>query len=230
MAIRRGGSVIRICTSGVLFTDARFSRSDAAGAWSYRVAADNVGYRDQRYFGNFERAGRFTITGLWDQIPQFYSTDTKTPFTTSVSPLLLDDATQLRIQNGQANSSAYIPIATQFDLRERRDIGTLNFLATPTPQLDVKAAFTSTRHRGELPWGASFGFSNDVEVSLPYNSRTNDVNVGAEWTNTAQHAARGLQRVVVRQHRRDARMGQPAAPDRLDGGARARAHGPVAVQ
>src|SRR5262249_9918943 len=43
---------------------------------------------------------------------------------------------------------------------------------------------TSTRHRGELPWGGSFGFSNDVEVAQPYDSRTNDLTIGTEWTNT----------------------------------------------
>ena len=103
---------------------------------------------------------------------------------TSDSPLILDDTTQRAIQNGQANLSAYVPIATQFDLREGRDIGNFSVLATPTPQLDVKAAFTTTRHKGELPWGASFGFSNDVEVALPYDSRTNDFTVGTEWTNS----------------------------------------------
>jgi MtrB/PioB family decaheme-associated outer membrane protein len=75
-------------------------------------------------------------------------------------------------------------MSPQFDLRERRDIGNVNLLATPTPQLDLNASFTTTRHRGELPWGASFGFGNDVEVALPYDSRTNDFNLGAEWTNT----------------------------------------------
>ena len=55
--------------------------------------------------------------------------------------------------------------------------------ATPTPQLDLTGGFTTTKHSGELPWGASFGFSNDNEVALPYNSRTNDVDVGAQWTN-----------------------------------------------
>ena len=40
------------------------------------------------------------------------------------------------------------------------------------------------RHVGELPWGASFGFGNDVEVPLPYDSRTNDFNIGAQWNNT----------------------------------------------
>ena len=151
-----------------------------------RVAADNVGWRDQRYSASYERTGRFVVSGLWDQIPQFYSVDTQTPYTSFNSPLPLDDATQRAIQNGQATLSAYLPLASQFDLRERRDIGTFSILATPTPQLDVKAGFTTTRHEGELPWGASFGFSNDVEVALPYDSRTNDFNLGTEWTNGRQ--------------------------------------------
>jgi len=170
---------------GVLFTAARITRADPNGLWNFHAAADNVGYRDQRYSGTYEHTGKFVITGLWDEIPQFYSVDTKTPYTTSVSPLLLPDATQRQIQNGDpAKLNLYVPIAPQFDLRERRDIGNFSVLATPTEHFDVKAAFTSTRHRGELPWGASFGFSNDVEVALPYDSRTNDFTLGAEWTNT----------------------------------------------
>ncbi len=47
----------------------------------------------------------------------------------------------------------------------------------------MTATFRTQRHVGELPWGASFGFSNDVEVGLPYNSRANDLTIGAEWTN-----------------------------------------------
>ena len=78
----------------------------------------------------------------------------------------------------------YVPIAPQFDLRERRDIGHVDVVATPTPKLDVTASFTTQKHSGELPWGASFGFSNDVEVPLPYDSRTNDFTIGTEWTNT----------------------------------------------
>jgi MtrB/PioB family decaheme-associated outer membrane protein len=170
-------------TSGVLFTDARFARQAQGGDWLYRFTANNVGYLDQRYSGTYQRTGRFVVSGFWDQIPQYYSVDTKTPYTMSGSPLLLDDATQLLIQNGQAHLSAYIPLAPQFDLKERRDMGNLSFLATPTPNVDVTAVFTSTRHRGELPWGGSFGFGNDVEVALPYDSRTNDLTIGTEWSN-----------------------------------------------
>ncbi len=101
----------------------------------------------------------------------------------SGSPLGLDDATQLAIQRAQTNLNAYVPLATQFDLQERRDIGALNFKFSPTKQLDLTAAYTTQKHSGELPWGASFGFSNDVEVALPYDSRANDFNLGAEWSN-----------------------------------------------
>ena len=78
---------------GVLFTDARFAREDPNGAWSFRGSADNVGWRDQRFFGEYEQTGRFVVTGLWDEIPQFYSVDTKTPYTGSGGTLVLDDAT-----------------------------------------------------------------------------------------------------------------------------------------
>jgi len=166
---------------GLLFTDGRWAHHGPGDAWLFRATADNLGYLDQRYWASYERTGRFAITGLWDQVPQFYSVDTKTPYQTSLSPLLLDDATQRAIQNGQATLSAYVPIAPQFKLRERRDVGAVNLVATPTPQVDVRASYTTTRHRGELPWGASFGFGNDVEVALPYDSRTNDLAVSSEW-------------------------------------------------
>lgn len=171
---------------GVLFTDVRFAHADPGEAWFVRAGADNVGWRDQRFFADYERPGRFVVTGLWDEIPQFYSVDTRTPYVGAGGTLLLDDPTQGQIQNGQANLTAYVPMAPQFDLLERRDIGDVRFKATPTTQLDVTAAFTTQRHVGELPWGASFGFSNDVEVPLPYNSRANDFTVGTEWTNGRQ--------------------------------------------
>jgi len=169
---------------GVLFTDAKYASEAPEGDWLFRATADNLGWRDQRYFADYERTGRFKVSGLWDSIPQFYSIDTATPYTHTNDNLVLDDATQRSIQSGQANLSAWIPLAPQFKLQERRDIGTVNFSATPTKQIDVKASFTTQRHAGELPWGASFGFGNDVEVPLPYDSRTNDFTLGAEWTNT----------------------------------------------
>ena len=169
---------------GLLFTNARYRHEWGSTGQLFSLTADNVGYRDQRFTSVFERPGRLVISGLWDQIPQFYSVDTRTPYTSpSPSVLRLDDGTRRAIQNGAATTKAYIPLATQFDLRERRDIGNASVTYSPTTHLDLSTTFQTQRHTGELPWGASFGFSNDVEVALPYDSRTNDLTIGAEWTN-----------------------------------------------
>jgi len=163
---------------GLLFTTGRLLRERPE--WAASLTADNLGWRDQRYSGSYERIGRFTVSGLWDQIPQFYSVDTRTPFTSvGEGVLVLDDAAQRA-----ANLNAYPPIAPQFDLRERRDIGTFGVSAMPSTHVDLTGHFTTTKHSGELPWGADFGFGNDNEVALPYKSRTNDVELGAQWTNT----------------------------------------------
>ena len=176
---------------GLLFSNFRYSFAKPDGTWDFHARAENVGYRDQEFMGSYDRIGKLSLSGSWQQIPQFYSVDTMTPYTGSGGTLVLDDATQRAIQNGQGNLNAYVPLAPQFDLRERRDIGRFDVVATPKPNLDVTASFTTQKHSGELPWGASFGFSNDVEVALPYDSRTNDLTIGTEWTN-----ARNMLRVA----------------------------------
>src|SRR5262245_28260853 len=66
---------------GLLFTDAKYAHEAPNGAWLFQATADNLGFRDQRYTANYERPGRFALSGFFDQIPQFYSVDTKTPYT-----------------------------------------------------------------------------------------------------------------------------------------------------
>ncbi len=167
---------------GLLFSNFRYVFAQPDGSSTFKARANNVGWRDQEYFADYNFFGKLSVTGGYQQIPQFYSVDTATPYTGTGGTLLLDDAAQRAAQNG-AGLNPYVPISPQFDLRERRDIGHVDFVATPTPKLDVTASFTTQKHGGELPWGASFGFSNDVEVPLPYQSRTNDITIGTEWTN-----------------------------------------------
>jgi MtrB/PioB family decaheme-associated outer membrane protein len=168
---------------GLLFTGFRYAFAQPDGKYTFHTRANNVGYRDQDYVASYSRTGKVSVSGSWQQIPQFYSIDTMTPYTGSGGTLVLDDAAQRAAQNG-AGLSPYPAVAPQFDLRERRDTGRVDFVATPTPTLDVTATFTTQKHAGELPLGASFGFSNDVEVPLPYDSRANDFTIGTEWTNT----------------------------------------------
>lgn len=167
--------------TGPLLSGARLART--FGSRSVWAGADNVGYRDQQYFASVAQAGAWAVSAFWNEIPQFYSRDTRTPFTADGAVLTLDNGIQQAIQAGQATLSAYVPVARSFDLRESRKVGVVSVKATPSPTLDLTASFQSTKHSGELPWGASFGLANDVEVALPYSSRTNDVNLGAEWSN-----------------------------------------------
>src|SRR3954471_21250045 len=51
---------------GLLFTGARYAFEQPQGEWSFRGLADNVGWRDQRYFADYERTGRFVVSGTWD--------------------------------------------------------------------------------------------------------------------------------------------------------------------
>ena len=215
---------------GVNFTDARYAAESSEGDWLWRAAADNVGYRDQRYFADYQRTGRFKVTGLWDEIPQFYSVDTATAYTHTGDNLVLDDATQRLIQNGQGNLSSWIPLSPKFELHERRDIGSASLVATPKPQLDLTATYTMNRHVGELPWGASFGFGNDVEVPLPYDSRTNDFNIGAQWNNTRNMLSVAYTGSWFDNLDTPLDLGQSASPGRLDQRSRARADFAVAVE
>ena len=177
---------------GLLFSNVRYAFAKPDGTWDFQGRAENVGFRDQEYFASYDLIGKLALSGSWQQIPQFYSVDTMTPYTTAGGVLTLDDATQLAIQSGNpAKLNLYVPQAPAFELRERRDIGRVDAIATPTTNLDFTASFSTQKHNGELPFGASFGFSNDVEVALPYDSRANDLTLGTEWTNS-----RNMLRVV----------------------------------
>ena len=48
---------------GVLFTDARYAGEHPEGNYAFHAAVDNLGWRDQRFFGDYEQPGRFVISG-----------------------------------------------------------------------------------------------------------------------------------------------------------------------
>jgi hypothetical protein len=182
------------------------------GTWDFHARAENVGYRDQEFMGSYEPDRQAVAHGSWQQIPQFYSVDTMTPYTGSGGTLLLDDATQRAIQNGDpAKLNLLRPAGARFRAARAARHRPFDLVATPKPNLDVTASFTTQKHSGELPFGASFGFSNDVEVALP-TSRGERLHPRHRVDEQTQHAACRLQRLLVRQPRADAGLGQPAPP------------------
>lgn len=152
-------------------------------SWTFQAAVDHAGYRDQRYYSTFNRYGRVKASLEWNQVPLLYSTDTRTPFRAESNGVFrLDDALQAAIQNRVATTAALVTEARPFELRSRRDLADLRFAYSATPRVDLKFSFMSTARTGAQPWGTSFGQINAVELPVPVDHRTNDLNATAEWS------------------------------------------------
>jgi MtrB/PioB family decaheme-associated outer membrane protein len=88
-------------------------------------------------------------------------------------------------QAGQAkaNRSIYESLAAPIDLRHGRDNATIGAIIAASRSVDVDAKFSSSMREGQQPWGASFAFNNSVELPQMLDQRTNDMTLGATWTN-----------------------------------------------
>jgi MtrB/PioB family decaheme-associated outer membrane protein len=88
-------------------------------------------------------------------------------------------------QAGQAkaNRSIYDSLATPFDLRYGRDNASVGALFSASKSVDIDARFSSSMREGQQPWGASFAFNDAVELPQTLDQRTNDLTLGATWTN-----------------------------------------------
>ena len=158
----------------------RFTRDE--GRWFVKAGADHVGRRDQKYFLTFGQPGRVKASFTWDQIPLLYSNDTASLYTnTGEGVLRIDDNVQRGIETKQFTLASVMNQATPFTMRNRRDTALFDLTYSATRELDLKFNLRSFTKQGTQPWGASFGFSNDVEVPLPIDSRTTDVNTSLEW-------------------------------------------------
>jgi hypothetical protein len=123
-------------------------------------------------------------TFLWDQVPFFYSIDTRTPYSSpAIGVFRLNDSFQSAVQSAAATTSVFAADLRPFDLRSQRNTAEARLDYRATPTLDLRASFISFNRTGAQPWGASFGQSNAVELAVPIDRRTNDVNTTAEWSN-----------------------------------------------
>jgi MtrB/PioB family decaheme-associated outer membrane protein len=92
--------------------------------------------------------------------------------------------TPAQVAQAKANRSIYDSLATQFDLRYRRDTAAFGVNYEATKTIDVDGKFTSVWRNGQQPWGASFAFNNAVELPQPIDQRTNDATIGVSWSNS----------------------------------------------
>jgi len=152
--------------------------------WNFEAQAWNIGYRDQRYQLDFQRVGRLDASFLYDQIPLWISADTRTLYAeTQPGVFRIEDSIQQQLQAGTTTLHAFEDQAVQFELRTMRRIGQADIAFHATPSLDIDVRVKNTNRTGNIPFGGTFGFSNAVEIPMPLDHRTTDLNTALEWSN-----------------------------------------------
>lgn len=158
-----------------------------SNGWYLDTGADHVARRDARYDVRLSRPGKLKVWGQFDRIPMLMSRTTSTLYTTeSPGVLRIDDAIQKALQTATAAQRPTLLanfIATDahvFTTENRRDLGSggVEFAIDPLTTLRVQLQHTS--RDGVIPFGATFGFSNAVEVAAPVNHKSTNVNAMLE--------------------------------------------------
>ena len=103
------------------------------------------------------------------------------PCAPGAPPAACGNATQ--VAQALTNRSIYNTLASPFELRHVRDTANVGLNFAATRAIDVDANFRSSARDGQQPWGASFAFNTAVELPQPIDQRTNDLSVGASWSN-----------------------------------------------
>ena len=157
---------------------------------AFAAVADHTGYRDQRYALSFEEFGTLKASFTWNQVPLFYSEDTRALFTSPAPGVLrIDDPIQTGIQTLAFTLPAVVDQAVPFDMRTDRHIADFRMTYMATPNVDVNVLLRHTTKKGSQPWAGTFGFNNAVELAAPVDTRTTELGSTVEWSN-----ARGLLR------------------------------------
>ena len=182
-------------------------------SYLFNASASHIGYRDQRYaveysrprlnFGfnwislplNYSYLTRtpYTTNGATLTLPDSAQAAVQGPTNatndgTAVGVPCAPGAppascTTATVAAAKANRSIYNTLADPFDLRHTRHTALFGVNYAATSAVDLDARFVSSMRDGQQPWNASFAFNNAVELPQPIDQRTNDVSIGASWTN-----------------------------------------------
>ena len=175
--------------TGVLVDGFHFSK--AKNDWTFKATAAHVGYRDQKYTGEVDKAGKLVMTFSWDQIPLFYgSIDsdqfgllTASPYTVaSPGVFRLPDSLQTAVQAKPSVLNSAIASAAQgVEIRQLRKTADFAVIYHATSSTDLLFHLVNTMKSGEQPWAATFGFSNAIELPGPLDHRTTDITGQVQW-------------------------------------------------
>jgi len=167
----------------------RFRYGKITDAWVFFSAANNVGYEDQSFLGEFEATGQLKTRFIWSQIPLFISERTASLQTDRGDGVLgVDDSIQQRIQAGTLTLSNAMTTAVPFEMKSRRDVAMFDTTYTAGRDVDFKFELWNSRRSGTHI--QNFGLLNSPgngitqEMGIPMDTRTTDVKAVMEYANS----------------------------------------------
>ena len=178
----------------------------------FKVQADHVGYRDQRYSASYDDYGKLKVSFEWNQTPLFYSQDTATLYTSPVSGCLrIDDAIQSGLQNNTTTLANAVGQAQTFDLRQtaRHPESQADLQRDAEPRLEP----LDQEHDEERAISRGPARSDSATRSssrCPLDTRTTDLGTALEWANSRGMVRLGYDGSFFRNNISTLVVGQPA--------------------
>jgi len=166
----------------------RFRFAKESQTTAFRAEANNVGYRDQRYYADVQSIGKVKATFEFNSNP-LYQVQARSYFTGAGSgTLTINDAAQTAIQTNPVNAeSALAAYGNNYNIESRRDVANLNMIYTAARDVDVKVQVRNTNRSGsnlqDFGFGSSPGNMMVLDMPVPVDDRTTDLRTRLEWAN-----------------------------------------------
>jgi hypothetical protein len=176
----------------------------------FRAEANNVGYRDQRFFAQYMDIGKVRASFEWNQVPLFLSAGSTNITEGSRSlyrdagggVLTIDDSIQQTLQAAGNVAAVRDPLiaaavssSAPLDFRSRRDLGAFNLTYALNRDVDLKLDIRNTLRSGNqvlaFGFGTSPGLNPAVEIPVPMDDRTTDIRGVVEYSNATSLLALG---------------------------------------
>lgn len=164
----------------------RFAKENQTVA--FHAEANNVGYRDQRYYADVQSIGKVRATFEFNSNP-LYQVQARSYFTgAGTGTLTINDAAQTAIQTSPTNAeSALAAYGNNYNIESRRDNANLNMIYTAARDVDVKVQVRNTNRTGsnlqDFGFGSSPGNMMVLDMPVPVDDRTTDLRTRLEWAN-----------------------------------------------
>jgi len=165
----------------------KFRWGKTTDAYLFKVEADHLGYRDQRFLASFNNYGKVKAAFEWNQVPLYFSQTTRSLYTGSDGTAAINDTVQTALQNKTVSLVNAVQLGSVFDLKSRRYIANANLVYSATQNLDFKVTVRNTDRQGQQPWAGSFGIGGSpatVELAVPIETRTTELGSALEFGNS----------------------------------------------